>query len=96
MATVALAAALGLFGDGWLSGANASVDGALTVEYPRFSRAEAPLEMTVDWLPRGDKAALWIARSYLDAFAVEEIRPGPAAVSIGPDSITLHVSGCRA
>jgi protein-L-isoaspartate(D-aspartate) O-methyltransferase len=86
MAVIAMAAGLGVFGDGWLSKADASAGAALRVEYPRFGRAQAPLEMTVDWQPQ-QGAALTITRSYLEQFAIEEIRPTPAAVSVGPDSI---------
>jgi hypothetical protein len=78
MAATAAAAALGLFGDGWVSAANASAGESLTVEYARFGRTHAPLEMTVEWQPQRE-AALSIARSYLDAFAIEEIRPAPAS-----------------
>jgi hypothetical protein len=86
MGAVAAAAALGLFGDGWVSEASASA-GELTVAYPRFARSHAPLEVTVDFSPRGQEAALWIGRSYLEQIEIEEIRPAPAAVRVGQDRI---------
>jgi protein-L-isoaspartate(D-aspartate) O-methyltransferase len=87
MAVVAAAAAVGLFGDGWISDASASAGDSLTVAYPHFARSEAPFEVTVDWSPRGQEAGLWIERSYLEQIEIEEIRPAPAAVRIGRDRI---------
>jgi hypothetical protein len=88
MAALSIAAAAGLFGDGPLSGREASARDALDVQYPRFARAHAPLELTVEWLPGTQDAELWIERSYLDNFEVEEILPTPAAVSV--DASRVH------
>ena len=87
MAATTIAAGAGLFGNGPLSGRASAVGEALTVHYPRFARAHAPLELTVEWLPRQQDAEIWIARSYLDGFAVEEILPPPAAVTVGSSRI---------
>jgi hypothetical protein len=87
MAAIVVAAGAGLFGDGWLSGRRASAGDGLTVQYPRFSRAHAPLALTVEWLPQQQDAELWISRSYLDAFEVEEILPPPADVIVGTSRI---------
>jgi hypothetical protein len=87
MAATTVAAVAGVFGDGPLSGRESAVGGALTVRYPRFSRAHAPLELAIEWLPRQQDAEIWIARSYLDDFAVEEILPPPAAVTVGASRV---------
>jgi hypothetical protein len=82
-----VAAALGLFGNGWLSGAEATAGEGFTVQYRRFCRARTPLELTIEWQPPAQDAALWIARPYLDRFEIEEIRPAPLGASIGRDRV---------
>lgn len=86
MAAVAIAAAAGLFGNGWLSFARATAE-SLTVEYPRFSRARAPLELEVEWSAARLETVLWLARSYVDRFDIDEIRPTPETVTVGADRI---------
>jgi hypothetical protein len=88
MAAISIAAGAGLFGNGPLSGREAHAGDGLAVQYPRFARAHAPLELTVEWLPRERLAELWIARSYLDSFEVEEILPPPSTVSV--DATRVH------
>jgi hypothetical protein len=86
MAVVLIAAAAGLFGNGWLSEREVSAGGgALTARYPRFCRAHAPLELTVEWLPRQEQTALWISRPYLDGFEIAEIRPTPSGMAVDGD-----------
>jgi hypothetical protein len=87
MAAALLCAGAGLFGGGWLSDAEATAGDQLTVKYPRFARAHAPIELAVDWLPRQQEASLWIARAFLDGFEVAEIRPTPSTVTVGHDRI---------
>ena len=87
MAAIVIAAGAGLFGNGRFSNREVTAGEALTVRYPRFTRAHAPLELTVEWLARQQDAELWIARSYLDGFEVEEILPPPAAVSVGSSRV---------
>lgn len=86
MGVIAVAGAAGVFGNGWLSAARASNDD-LTVEYPRFSRAHAPLRLTVEWPATQPETVLWIARSYIDRFDVIEINPPPASVAAGAERI---------
>jgi hypothetical protein len=86
MALIAICGALGFFGGGWLSRAEARAGDGLAIEYMRYARVGAPLEMVVDWVPQ-QQPTLWVARPYLDAFAVEEIRPTPAAVTAAADRI---------
>ncbi|HSC15908.1 MAG TPA: hypothetical protein VLI71_12360 [Gammaproteobacteria bacterium] len=87
MAAILAAAVVGLFGHGWLSESESAAGDALIVKYSRFCRAHSPLELSVDWLPRGQEPTLWIARSYLDEFEIEEIRPTPSAVTLEADRI---------
>ena len=82
MAAILAAAAVGLFGHGWLSESESAAGDELIVRYTRFGRAHSPIELSVDWLPRGQEPTLWIARSYLDEFEIEEIRPTPSAVTL--------------
>jgi hypothetical protein len=86
MAVIVTAAALGVFGGGWLSRAEAKAGDSLAVRYSRYARVGAPLEVVVEWLP-GQQPTLWLARSYLDAFAVQEIRPTPATVTAAADRL---------
>ena len=69
-----IAAALGVFGDGWLSSVEARA-GALTVRYPRFARAHAPLDIVLEWTPERVETDLRIARSYLDGFEIVAALP---------------------
>jgi hypothetical protein len=88
MAVVLVAAVIGLFGGpGWLSETEAAIGDELIVKYSRFCRAHSPIELTVVWVPRTQEPALWIARSYLDEFEIEEIRPTPSAVTLETDRI---------
>ncbi len=86
MAAVATGAAAGLFGNGPLSARQAS-ERDLTVHYPRFSRAQAPLVLAVEWLPQQQDAELWIERAYLERFQIDEILPSPTAVSVDEDRV---------
>jgi hypothetical protein len=87
MALLTAAGVAGLFGDGWLSRAEGRAGDELTVTYQRYARAHAPLELTLDWLVRRQDPTLWISRSYLDEFTVEDVTPSPLATTAGPDRI---------
>jgi hypothetical protein len=87
MAAILVAAAVGLFGHGWLSDAKAGAGDELVVDYSRFGRAHSPIELAVEWLARGQEPTLWISRPYLDEFEITEIRPTPSAVTLEPDRI---------
>jgi hypothetical protein len=86
IAMAALCAGAGL-GGRLLSDAEATAGDELTVKYPRFARAHAPIDLAVDWLPRQQEASLWISRAFLDGFEIAEIRPAPSTVTIGHDRI---------
>jgi hypothetical protein len=79
MVAALLGAGAGLFGGGLLSDSEATAGDELTIDYPRFARAHAPLDVTIDWLPRQEEASLWISRAFLDGFEIAEIRPTPSS-----------------
>jgi hypothetical protein len=87
MAVALVAAGAGLFGGGLLSETAVTAGDELTVEYPRFGRAHAPLELVIDWRPRQAESSLWVSREYLDDFEIAEIRPAPSAVAADQDRI---------
>ncbi len=87
MAAVAAAAAAGIFGGGWLSDVEVAAGETLAARYPRFARANAPLELAVEWTPQQGDATLWLSRAYLDQFAIEEVRPTPSATTIDRERI---------
>lgn len=86
MSAIVAGAAAGVFGDGTLSDAR-TANGGLAVDYPRFGRAQAPLELAVEWSATAPHAVLWIARDYLDRFAIDEVRPPAADVTVGADRV---------
>lgn len=86
MAAVVIGAAVGVFGNGPLSSVHAAADG-LTVEYRRFARAHAPLELTATWPAAETEAVLWIETSYVERFEVDAIQPMPVATTVGTDRI---------
>ena len=78
MAVIIGAALLGFFGGGALGAVHAAAGDALAVRYPRFARANAPLELVIEWAPQQVEATIWISRPYIDQFADEEVLPAPA------------------
>lgn len=48
MTATLLGAGFGVFGDGWLSAARTAAGESLAAGYPRFCRAHAPLDLTVE------------------------------------------------
>jgi uncharacterized protein YhdP len=81
MLAVTIAAAFGVFGNGWYSTSEVRTS-AWTARYPRFARAHAPLELVLEWTPERSESELWIARDYLDLFEIEEVLPAPAATEV--------------
>lgn len=87
MAVVACGAALGLFGGGLLSRAEAAAGADLSVRYMRFSRAHTPHELVVEWVPRGASSTFWLERPYLEGFAVTHVLPPPESAQIGTERV---------
>jgi protein-L-isoaspartate(D-aspartate) O-methyltransferase len=78
MAVIIGAAAVGVFGGGALSSVDVAAGDALAVRYQRFARANAPLELAIEWAPRQLESTIWISRAYIDRFAVEQVLPAPS------------------
>lgn len=94
MAAIVAGAAAGAFGGGVLDETTASA-GDLRIAFPRFGRAHTPLDVEIEWSADAPETVLWIARDYVDRFTIDEVRPSPAAVVVGPDRIfyTLRTQG---
>lgn len=91
-----LAALLGLFGAGPLSGASAGREGDdLRLEYSRFGRLMSPMTLRVhlaESAARGDKVRLWLSRDYLAGVKVDQVMPEPDSVEAGKDRLTYTFS----
>jgi hypothetical protein len=87
-----LAALLGLFSMGVLSGAKASDgSGALSVEYERFHRNGAGDVMEVTLTPLdGSGAVLHLDARFLRAFTIDSVTPEPAEWRGDESGATLH------
>ena len=94
MALVMLCIMLGLTGRGPLSQATAGASGApLRVEYERFGRHEAPMELKVHLAPgvaRDGKACIWFSRDYIEALAIEQVSPEQTEMKVHPDRHVLE------
>jgi hypothetical protein len=87
MTTVIIAAAAGVFGNGWLTEVSDGADASLTIHYPRFHRAHSPFELVAEGTPRQADFVVWIERRYLEKFAVDEIAPEPVVVTADTERI---------
>jgi hypothetical protein len=88
-----VAAALGLFGGGVLSRAEArSPDGALSIRYERFVRVGAVMRLTVE-ATGPDRREVVISREYFEGLRIDRITPEPASLEVGRDDVRLTFSG---
>jgi len=86
-----LAAALGLFGTGPLSHAEAGDRGsALWIEYDRFIRVGAATRITIHAIPPDNGLHLRLNRDFLEAHRLERVTPEPAALEIGPSEVGIR------
>jgi hypothetical protein len=92
IAIVLIAAGLGLFGNGLLSGASVENDG-LKLEYDRFGRFQqtTSLRFTISHDSPG-AARLFISREYLDGFKIEDVKPPPEKVESNSQGIIYSFS----
>lgn len=83
---VLLAALLGLLGPGPLSKAKAaSPDGALSLQYYRLVRYEAPMVLAIEAdgkLAKEGELRLWLDRKFLEMIELKHVDPEPASVQI--------------
>lgn len=96
MALFVLAAAFGLFGSGMASRATAGgMDAPVRLEYARFGRWLAPVEMRL-LLREQDtgSARVWMSAEYIESYKVEAIAPEPESTEVGGDGLiyTFRVS----
>jgi hypothetical protein len=79
MAMLLTGALLGLFGNGPLSGTTGS-DGSLIVEYQRFGRHQAPLQLRVHvqaGLAKDDSLSFQLDRAFVSDVQITRITPKP-------------------
>jgi hypothetical protein len=90
MAALLVLALLGLLGPGPLSDRVAGdKSGPIWVEYERFTRFEAPTELTVHLKrpPTTSQVGVWLAKDYCDRIEIESITPEPASSNIAADGV---------
>lgn len=86
-------AALGLFGEGPVSKRTADVNGS-RVEYDRFFRHEARMELKVDLQSSGTEGAVVsFPNAYLKNFRVESILPEPKSNTVAQDQVSYQFDG---
>jgi hypothetical protein len=84
-----LAAALGLFGNGVLSHAEArSADGSLAIGYERFLRSGTAMRLVVQVTASG-AVELHVNRTYFENLKIDRITPEPETVAVGTDDVRL-------
>ncbi|HEU4742787.1 MAG TPA: hypothetical protein VFS50_14435 [Meiothermus sp.] len=90
LVVLVLAALLGLFGPGVLSGVEtATGDGALRAEYHRFVRYEDPTRLELQVRPTGgEELRIWLSREYVQGSGIQQVVPQPESVEAGPDRYT--------
>ena len=92
MGLISLAGLLGLLGSGLLSGAE-SADGGLRIEYERFHRHLAPVELNVhiDQAAIKDGAVtLMLNAGFTDKFRIETIVPRPTQWRLAGDGMRVR------
>jgi protein-L-isoaspartate(D-aspartate) O-methyltransferase len=89
MAGFLAAAALGLFGSGPLARAVAGGP-ALRVDYPVFTRREAPAELRVEAVSAGPDLRIAVSRDFLTDNELESMTPEPDATLLEGDRL-VHV-----
>ena len=92
MMLMIVAAGLGLFATGPLSGTSTSTDdGALRIEYGRFARHDAQTDLHIDVGPAAvqeGEVQIRADRAFLDTYQIEHITPEPDSADIESDGIT--------
>lgn len=92
MALVALAALLGLTGEGpFASAAVGNPGDTLHVTYDRFERLLSPATLAAEIAGAavaGETVEFWVDRAYLEGVEVQEVVPEPEEVRAGSDRLT--------
>ena len=96
MLLLAIAALLGLFGNGPLSSARAGdAASGFAISYERFARKGAPHSIDIEagsGFVLSDSVRIWIAREWLDANQLVRVTPVPARSDVLPDRIVYTFS----
>ena len=91
---------LGLFGQGWLANAKASLpDGALNLQYERIERATTPSTMRLKFgaaAIQNGRVQVYVSNSVVKGLGAQRISPEPAVSAIGDDGLTYTFSATRA
>lgn len=91
--TFIAAAALGLFGDGWLS-KRKIINDAATVEYDRFFRQEAYMQFKVNITASDNTGAIVsFPNEYLKHFKIASITPEPKENNISGKQVNYYFPG---
>jgi hypothetical protein len=85
-----LAALLGVFGNGALSGGHARGPGALAVTYERLTRAHRTSRIAIEMPAAAGAVELVVNREYFDAVRIERLDPEPSAIDIGRGEVVFH------
>lgn len=97
-----LAAALGVFGKGPLSHAQAGIPGTpLWVDYDRFVRVGSGTRIVVNGQAATHAASdsvfvLRMNRQYFDGIRIEQLSPQPISMTVGAEDVDLHFAGAAA
>ncbi len=86
LAAVVAGALAGALGPGPLSTAAAG-DGPLRIEYERFGRLRTESALRIRVRPSGDRAEIWLDRSYVEGVKIERVLPEPVRVIAEADRL---------
>ena len=91
-----LAAFIGVFGSGPISNAEVrSANGALTVRYERFMRAQAgsALRLTLRGVPDADGVArITVNNAFAERVKIEEVLPEPSRVAVSQEAYLFDIA----
>lgn len=90
--SLVLLAALGLFGDGVLSN-RSSESGSAKIEYQRFYRFEARMEINVELTDFGNSNVISFPKEYLKNFQIESITPEAESTNFKGDRSEFVFNG---
>jgi len=89
---IVLAGLVGFFGGGGISNATARADD-VRIEYPRFMRAHAPVEIRVfpaDDARQTSSASITIDAAFFEVFMLEQVSPRPEKEMLGESGIVFE------
>lgn len=96
MSLIALAALLGLTGEGWLSQAKARQPGnPLWLEYERFGRfhSSVQLRIHIDKALPSNQIRIGISRKYLEGVQIQQVTPEPDNIELSSDRLIYSFKG---